>query len=46
MPMKYFEWKLAFDTGWSLEYIRSMKYGDFVEYLEIKDAMNKAGVIE
>ena len=43
MPMEYFHWKLALETGWSLEYIRTMKYGDFVEYLEIKDAINKAG---
>ena len=46
MPMKFFEWKLAFDTGWTLEYIRAMTYGDFVEYLEIKDALNKAGTHE
>ena len=45
MPMEYFQWKLAFETGWTLEHIRSMKYGDFAEYLEIKDAMNKAGAL-
>ena len=44
MPAKYFKWKLAFETGWTLEYIDGMKYGDFIEYLEIKDAQNKAGV--
>jgi len=44
MPMKYFEWSLALETGWTLEYIRALKFSDFAEYLEIKDAKNKAGV--
>jgi hypothetical protein len=42
MPMRYFEWRLALDTGWTLDYIRSLPYGDIVEYLEITDAINKA----
>ena len=45
VPMEYFQWKLALETGWTLDYIRSMKYGDFAQYLEIKDAMNKAGAL-
>lgn len=42
MPLKVFEWQLAFDTGWTLEYIRSLRYGDLIEYIQVRDAMTKA----
>jgi hypothetical protein len=42
MPIEYFEWQIALDTGWTLEYIRGLKYGDLIEYIQIKDALNKA----
>lgn len=44
MPLKVFEWQLAFDTGWTLEYIRSLRYGDLIEYIQVKDAMAKAKI--
>lgn len=44
MPIAYVQWRIAFDTGWTLEYIKSLRYGDLVEYLEIKDAMAKAAM--
>lgn len=44
MPFQFFLWRIAFDTGWTMEYIKSLPMSDIIEYLEIKDAMNKAGV--
>ena len=41
MPAEYFDWKMAFDTGWTLEYIRSLPYAEYLNYIEIKDAINK-----
>ena len=45
MPMEYFDWKMALDTGWTLDYIRALPYSDYLEYIEIKDAIYKAGHI-
>ena len=42
MPAEYFDWKMALDTGWTLEYIRSLPYAEYLNYIEIKDAINKA----
>jgi len=42
IPSKYFEWTLAFETGWTLDYIRSLSMQDIQDYLQIKDAMIKA----
>lgn len=44
MPIRFFEWQIALDTGWTLEYIRSLRYGDLIEYIQVKDAMAKAAV--
>lgn len=44
MPITYFKWRIAFDTGWTLEYINSLTYGSLVEYMEIQDAMAKAKI--
>lgn len=43
MPAEYTEWKIAFDTGWTLEYIRSMSMQDIENYYQVKDATRKAG---
>lgn len=42
MPLEYFEWQIAFDTGWTLEYIGSLSYTDVFDYIQIKDAIVKA----
>ena len=44
VPFDYFRWRIAFDTGWNLEYINGLSMGDVQEYLQIKDAMAKAGI--
>ena len=44
MPWKYWTWKLAETTGWTLEYIRSLTMQDYHDYLQIKDARLKAGI--
>jgi hypothetical protein len=44
MPGEYLMWKLIFDTGWTLDYIESLTMQDFHDYLNVKDAMNKAKI--
>ena len=44
MPNEYHEWKLVLDTGWTLDYIRSLSLQDYHNYFQIKDAKSKAGV--
>jgi hypothetical protein len=43
MPFQYFEWDLAFKTGWTLEYIRSLSMQDIEDYYQIMDGKAKAG---
>lgn len=43
MPDEYIEWKMAFETGWTLDYIRSLTMQDRENYLQVKDGANKAG---
>lgn len=31
-------WRLAEDTGWTLEYIDNLSFGDIRQWLSIKDA--------
>lgn len=44
MPIEYFFWQLAFETGWTMDYIMSLPMSVWHEYLSIKDALDKAGV--
>lgn len=44
MPTEYFDWKMVFDTGWTLDYIRSLSMKDYQDYLQIKDARIKANI--
>jgi hypothetical protein len=44
MPHEYFDWDIAFDTGWQLDYINSLSMSQIHEYIQIKDARNKARV--
>lgn len=44
MPQEYLEWKLVFETGWTLDTIRALSMQDYHNYLQIKDAKAKAGV--
>ena len=38
MPMVYTVWKIARETGWSLEYVEGLPVGRLHEYLQIVDA--------
>ena len=42
LPDEYFDWLMAFETGWSLEYIRGLSMADYHEYIQVKDGINKA----
>ena len=42
MPFEDFRWTLVEKTGWTLEYIRSLKVKDIHEYLQILDGREKA----
>lgn len=42
LPIKYIIWKIAFDTGWTLEYIESLPMSRYVDYIQIKDGIFKA----
>lgn len=45
MPDEYFDWKLVFQTGWTLDYIRNhLSMQDYHGFLQIIDAKSKAGV--
>jgi hypothetical protein len=41
MPGEYWEWRLARETGWSLEYIQGLPVGRWHEYFQIEDAQGK-----
>lgn len=41
MPGEYWEWRLARETGWSLEYIQGLPVGRWHEYFQIEDAQAK-----
>jgi hypothetical protein len=42
MPQEYFVWKLVWETGWTLDTIRSLSMRDISDYLSICDGMAKA----
>lgn len=42
MPIEWWRWKLARETGWTLEYINGMSLGDMHEYWQILDGEGKA----
>ena len=42
MPLIWWQWKIARETGWTLEYIRGLSVGDFHDYLQIMDGESKA----
>ncbi len=42
MPDEYWDWKLARETGWTLEYIHRLSLEDFHNWLSIHDAEAKA----
>jgi hypothetical protein len=44
MPAEYTEWKMAFETGWTLDYIRGLSMQDVENYFQVKDGARKAGV--
>jgi len=44
LPDKFFEWQMAFRTGWTLDYIRSLTMQDRQDYLQVVDGMIKAGI--
>lgn len=42
MPDAYWTWRLARETGWTLEYIRSLSVGDLHEYFQVMDGEAEA----
>ena len=42
IPFEYITWKIAFETGWTLEYIEALPMSRYVEYIEIKDGIAKS----
>jgi hypothetical protein len=42
MPQEYMDWKIVEDTGWTLDYIRSLSMRDVHDYIQITDAKAKA----
>jgi hypothetical protein len=44
MPDEYLDWKIVFDTGWTLEQVRAMSMQDVHDYIQIIDARTKAGI--
>ena len=44
MPTEFTEWKIAFDTGWTLDYIRSLSLQDIENYFQVRDGARKAGI--
>ena len=43
-PFEYLVWRLAPETGWTLDYIESLTMQQWHDYLQIRDAKAKAGV--
>jgi hypothetical protein len=41
LPSQWWDWTLARETGWTLEYIRNMSVKDFHEYIQIRDAESR-----
>lgn len=39
MPDEYWRWRLALDTGWTLDYIDGLSLKDFHDYLQVMDAI-------
>lgn len=41
LPIRWWDWHIARETGWTLEYVRCLSVQDFHDYLQIKDAEAK-----
>ncbi len=42
MPEEFWMWKIAMDTGWTLEYIESLSIEQYHQWFQFKDAEVKA----
>lgn len=42
IPFEYITWKMAFETGWTLEYIEGLPMERYIEYIQIKDGIAKS----
>lgn len=42
MPNEYWDWEIVAETGWPLEYVRSLSLADFHAWLQIRDAKYRA----
>lgn len=42
MPLEWWRWQLARETGWTLDYIDDLSLGDWRDYWQILDGEGKA----
>jgi len=41
-PYEYWRWRIARETGWTLEYIDRLSHADIAEYWQVLDGEYKA----